>query len=150
MTDARFLFRLRNDPAVQANSFRSGVIAFADHRAWLDARLGDPAHRVRLFVVTVLRGEREVRIGQVRFDCERHSSKAEISISLAPSFRGRGFATPVLERALGRARPFARRVLARIKVDNEASVRSFLRANFRRHGGVRRRPAAHVVLVWRG
>jgi RimJ/RimL family protein N-acetyltransferase len=150
LADARFFFGLRNDPTLRANSFRSGVIAFADHRAWLGGRLGDPERRVRLFVVTAPRGEREVRMGQIRFDCDLRSRRAEISISLVPSFRGRGLATPIIERALPRARPFAGRVLACIKLENEASLRAFLKANFRRHGGIRRKPAPHVVLVWRG
>src|SRR5947199_326111 len=86
--DARFLFRLRNDPVTRANSFRNDPIRFADHRAWLVARLADPSRRVRLWIATLAQGERVVRVGQVRFDCDRRSSRAEISIALAASFRG--------------------------------------------------------------
>src|SRR5205814_1650629 len=98
---------------------------------------------------TLARGERVVRVGQVRFDCDRRSGRAEISISLAPSFRGRGLSTPILLSSLRRTPAFAGRILARVKVENLASLRAFLKANFRRHGGVRPRPAPHIVLLWR-
>jgi RimJ/RimL family protein N-acetyltransferase len=150
MADAKFLFRLRNDPTTRANSFSTSEIAFADHRAWLSTRLADPLRRVRLFVaVTVGQDLEEVPIGQVRFDFDGHPDRAEMSIALARSFRGRGLATPLLRRALGYAPAFVERVLARVRVENEISQKAFLKASFRRHGGVRATPAPHVVFVWR-
>ncbi len=149
MADARFLYELRNDPTTRANSFQTGEIRFADHRAWLLSRLADPERKVRLFVAIIeLAGRRPVPIGQVRFDSDRRD-RVEMSIALAARFRGRGLATPLLLRALGRAPRSAERVLARVRVENEISRKAFLKANFRRHGGVRARPARHVVLVWR-
>jgi RimJ/RimL family protein N-acetyltransferase len=148
MADARFLFRLRNDPTTRANSFSTGLIAFADHRAWLAARLSDPRRRVRLFVAMLTRPDRDVvPIGQVRFDFDGQAGRVEMSVAIARAFRGRGLAMPLLRRALQRAP--VDRVLARIRVENEVSQRAFLNASFRRHGGVRARPAPHVVLIWR-
>jgi RimJ/RimL family protein N-acetyltransferase len=150
MADARFLYELRNDPTTRANSFQTGEIKFVDHRAWLSARLADSERKVRLFVATMERaGRRPVPIGQVRFDCDGRHDRVEVSIALAARFRGRGLATPLLLCALRRAPPFAKRVLARVRVENEISRRTFLNANFRRHGGVRVQPARQIVLVWR-
>jgi len=147
LADARFLFRLRNDPVTRQSSFQAGRLRFSDHRAWLEARLSDPARRVRLWIALLVRPDgAALRIGQVRFDCDVRN-RAEISIALAPRFRGRGHATPLLVRALAKAP--AMRVLARIRVENEISQRAFAKAGFRRHGAVRPRPARHVVLLWR-
>ena len=150
LDDARFLFRLRNDPVTRQNSFQQGKLEFASHQAWLKARLADPGRRVKLFIASVPEtGGTAVPIGLVRFDGDERSKCAEISIALAPRFRGRGFAAPMLRRALGRTPPSVERVLARVRVENAASVRAFERADFRRHGGVRARPSPHFVLLWR-
>jgi len=150
LDDARFLFRLRNDAATRASSFHTGELRFADHRAWLSARLGDPERRTRLFVALVVgSGERPLPVGQVRFDYDGRARRAEISIALAARFRGRGLSTPLLLHALGRAPRGADRVLARVRVENAVSQRAFVKAGFRRHGGVRARPARHVVFLWR-
>jgi RimJ/RimL family protein N-acetyltransferase len=150
LADARFLFRLRNDPVTRQNSFQQRKLEFSDHRAWLRARLADPKRRVTLFIASVAGpGGATVPIGLVRFDGAERSNRAEISIALAARFRGRGFAAPMLRRALGRAPSWIERVLARVRVENAASVRAFERAEFRRHGGVRARPNPHFVLLWR-
>jgi RimJ/RimL family protein N-acetyltransferase len=44
---------------------------------------------------------------------------------------------------------FVQRVLARVRVENAASLKVFERAGFRRHGAVRKKPAPHVVLVYK-
>ncbi len=143
LSDARFLFRLRNDPVTRAASFRSDEIRFADHVDWLTARLRDPRRTTRLFVV--LLGDDAV--GQVRFDHEdRHD---EISVALVAGARGKGLGTSLLTRASEAAlRRGVPRVLARVKPDNEASIRAFERAGFRRSGALRKKPAPHVVLLY--
>jgi RimJ/RimL family protein N-acetyltransferase len=150
LADARFLYRLRNDPVTRQSSFQQGQLRFADHRAWLEARLTDPERRVRFWIALfVSPGRAAVPMGQVRFDQDGHRGRAEISIALAAAFRGRGWAAPLLRRALGRTPSSVERVLARIRVENAASLHAFFNADFRRHGGVRARPAPHFVLIWR-
>ncbi len=149
LSDARFLFRLRNDPVTRQSSFQTAPLRFTDHRVWLAARLSDPERRVRIWIALLSRPDRSpVRMGQVRFDCDEQG-RAEISIALAPRFRGRGMASPLLLRALAKAPASVQRVLARIRVENEISQKVFANAGFRRHGAVRPRPARHVVLLWR-
>jgi RimJ/RimL family protein N-acetyltransferase len=150
LADARFLFRLRNDPVIRQNSFQQGQLRFADHRAWLEARLTDPKRRVRFWIALfVSPGRAPVPMGQVRFDRDGHPGRAEISIALAAAFRGRGWAAPLLRRALGCTPSSVERVLARIRIENAVSLHAFLRVDFRRHGGVRASPAPHFVLLWR-
>jgi RimJ/RimL family protein N-acetyltransferase len=150
MDDARFLFRVRNDPVTRKNSFRQNELRYSDHRAWLASKLEDPKRRVRLFVALLVKGRGELEpIGQVRFDCDQRLARAEISIALAARFRGRGLATPLLVRALAQTPRALGRVLARVRVENTASLKVFERTGFRRHGAVRKRPAPHVVLVWK-
>ena len=70
-------------------------------------------------------------LGFVRFDVHYHY--AEVSINLNPRCRGKGFAKRCLTAALERfQREFRKptQIIARIKIDNEASQRLFTGAGF--------------------
>lgn len=149
LEDAAFLRRLRNDPITRAMSFRTSEVTRDEHLAWLRARLASRDATTKLWVA--LLGDRgsERRMGQVRLDVDPRGARAEISLAIAPRFRGRGLAVPLLCRALKHVPSSIERVLARIRVENTASLSAFRRAGFRRHAGVRKDPAPHLVLLWR-
>jgi len=92
--DEALLLDWANDPATRANSFNPDPIAAQDHHRWFSARLAAP-ERSRIFIAETMRA---VPFGQVRFDL-----KAEVWVidySIAPAFRGRGLAAPMLGRAV--------------------------------------------------
>ena len=70
-------------------------------------------------------------IGQARFD-QRSESVAEVSFSLAPAFRGRGFAAPAIRVATDAvfSESSLRILEAYVKPPNERSQRAFLRAGY--------------------
>lgn len=118
-----------NDDGVRRASFDSEWIPWDSHSAWFSARLADPA--TRLYVVEV-----EGRpAAQVRFDL-RGSREAEISVSVDPAARGRGVGTAAVRQACLRVagETGVRSILARVKVDNDASLRLFEKAGFRDDG----------------
>lgn len=130
--DARLLFEWVNDPVTRAQSFTQAAIAWEDHERWFARKLADT--RCLLFIAEDVQDR---PVGQVRFDLGDDGS-AVISVSIAPSFRGQGYAATAIARGCealrGRHGPLT--VLAYIRRDNLASQRAFLRAGFSAPVGV--------------
>lgn len=123
--DAALLHGWRDDPVTRGWSRDTGEVPYADHVAWL-RRVLESADRVLL--VAEHDGD---PAGTVRFDQE-DPGVWEVSITLAPEYRGRGMAGALLaagERALGERRQ-VRRVLATVHRENAASVALFERAGY--------------------
>jgi RimJ/RimL family protein N-acetyltransferase len=123
--DATLLLGWRNDPQTRAWARDPHPIAPGDHLAWLAAVLGSPA---RLLLVLDAGG---IPAGTVRFD-QRTGNRWEVSITVAPDYRGRGMAGSMLaiaEAELGhRVAPSA--LLAAVHQDNLRSHALFRRASY--------------------
>jgi RimJ/RimL family protein N-acetyltransferase len=130
LADAECLLRWRNDSAVRGVSFQQDEIQPDEHRAWLEHKLADPT--VQLFVASA----GETPVGQLRLEMAEQRT-VELHIALAPEARGRGLAAPLLTLAACERAPAlgATRVLARVKENNERSLRSFRSAGFRERAG---------------
>ncbi len=127
--DGQLLFAWANDPVVRQASFHSAPIEWNDHQRWFAAKLRDPGS-----VIYIGENRDGEPVGQVRFDLD--SERAVLSIAVAPGFRGRGWGKELLwfsVRKLVRA-GLARRIDAFVKPDNQASIRLFESADFRRVG----------------
>lgn len=122
--DSALLLEWRNDPVTRQWSIDRSAVAPADHERWLASVLADPGRH--LLVV-----EAPTPVGVVRFD-SCGEGEFEVSITVAPSARGRGIARPVLtaghEWLRGEAGPT--RVLARVRTGNAASWRLFEGAGY--------------------
>jgi RimJ/RimL family protein N-acetyltransferase len=125
-TDAAQLLAWRNDPATREASFTSHAVTLPEHQRWLAGRLNDPTSRLWIAVA----GEKQV--GQVRLDL-RSGGQAEISISVAPEYRARGYAVEMLAAANREAsrEGLAEEIVARVKPGNGASLALFARAGYR-------------------
>jgi RimJ/RimL family protein N-acetyltransferase len=91
--DGRLLWEWANDPAVRAVSFSSEPISWQQHWQWFNSKLSSPDC---IFYIAV--NLADLPIGQVRF--ERTGDEATISVSLAANFRGKGFGSSIIRRAL--------------------------------------------------
>ncbi|MGW4482859.1 GNAT family N-acetyltransferase [Amycolatopsis sp. NPDC004368] len=123
--DAELLLAWRNDPRTRQASRSSDVIALADHLRWLRGVLASPDRL--LLVISDDAGP----VGTVRFDREA-PGEWEVSITLAPSSRGRGLSRAVLaegEQALSE-RHDVRVLLAAVHEDNAASAALFERSGY--------------------
>lgn len=126
LDDAELLYRIRTDPATEVASFRPGPATMADHLEWLEDVLTMPAGRVALYVAE--RGG--VPVGTGRLD-RMDDGNAEVSITIAPEARGKGFAVPLLRALHGEAKRLGyARVVAEIKGSNVVSLRAFLSAGY--------------------
>ena len=141
--DCKLLWEWANDPEVRRSSFSVKPIAWNEHLAWFLNRLAD--QKSRMFIAT----EGGASIGQIRLD-RTSDHEAEIDISVAREKRGQGYASRLIERAAQEAFRDASlsRLHAFIRSANQASMRAFEKAEFRRAGTteVRGQEAVHYVL----
>jgi UDP-2,4-diacetamido-2,4,6-trideoxy-beta-L-altropyranose hydrolase len=123
--DAEPLLAWRNHPETRAASFQQDPIELDEHRAWLAQRLGDPD--CLLFVIE----PEGAPSGSVRLERES-DERAEIHIVVAPEASGKGLATLALREAseLAEDQLGVRLIRARVKAENESSVRAFRAAGF--------------------
>lgn len=122
--DAAVLLTWRNDATTRAMSIQAGEVSLADHTAWLAKALGSDDRK--LFVAI----HDGAAVGQIRLD-RVAGSTWEISITVAPSSRGKGLSSAMLTAAEGPAREIgAKRLVAVIKKGNDTSVRSFKGAGY--------------------
>ena len=123
MDDVGFLLRLRNDPAtVAASRQQRPVEEETDHLAWLAMAICNPAITLSIAVVESL------RVGTVRLDHREcpDGCATELSLTVAPSLRGRGLARQIILLAMD-ANPYqCRRWSAEVRRENIPSLRGFL------------------------
>lgn len=129
--DRQVLFDWANDPDTRAQAFESGPIGWEGHLDWLRTRLSDP-NCTRIFIAE---GDGGAQVGQIRFD--RSFDAAEIDYSVTPDERGSGLGVRLIESGCRRIHalwPDVPRVVALVKRENLASMKSFERAGFREVG----------------
>lgn len=123
-SDAAPLLAWRNDPETLRWSRGHQPVTEPVHLSWLHTALRDPD---RLLLVV----ESDCPVGTVRFD--RSAPRTwEVSITVAPTERGKGRAGPVLQmgEAALRARHGQVTILANVHEDNAASLALFRRAGY--------------------
>lgn len=128
--DARFLFDLRNDDDVRRASFSTDPVSWEQHTRWFQKKLA--GNDSVIFIVEIV----GVSAGQVRFDM-REDMEADINIAISRDFRGKGYGARMIKKASEQffaAFPKIRKIHAFIKPTNEASLKTFARAGFRRIG----------------
>lgn len=129
--DRGALWSQANDPEVRARAFHPAQIPWSSHLRWLRSRLDSPdclAFRAQLVGEDAAGAD----AGVVRFD-RTGAATWEITVAVAAEQRGRGLGAPLIAagcRALVAQRGRELSVLARIRPDNSASLRTFARAGF--------------------
>jgi len=130
--DMMFLFELRNDPAVRGVSFNTDEIDLNTHSGWFAKKLRD----ANCLILIIEDGGK--KIGQVRFDKDNNVQSAEVNIALTKEFRSRGYGSAALKMVCKHALEHfgVIKIIAHIKKDNAASLKSFAKAGFRIAGDV--------------
>jgi UDP-2,4-diacetamido-2,4,6-trideoxy-beta-L-altropyranose hydrolase len=127
--DCTLLWHWVNDPAVRTAAFHADPIPWSDHLQWFESRVH--SDRSVIFIAEAADG---TPVGQVRFDVNPGES-AEVDISVAREWRGRGLAAQILRLACdGYQAQAADTLVARIRPGNVASLRAFERAEFQQTG----------------
>ena len=92
LSDARLLFRWRNEKATRANSLHSEELIYEDHVRWLENVLGTTKAQYFFILMADL-----VPVGQIRLAVE--NKMALISYSIDAAHRGRGYGRTILQMA---------------------------------------------------
>ncbi len=118
--DQKFVLEVRNEDAVRANSLTDTV----KDDQWFRARMNDPSHLPYIIMVD---GE-NAGIASLQFVS---SITAEVSLAIAPAWRGKGLASRVIDELVAEGwKSGIERFLATVRGNNISSLRSFLREGF--------------------
>jgi RimJ/RimL family protein N-acetyltransferase len=123
--DADRLFAWRNDPVTRAAFRSTAPISREEHDRWMKFNVteGYAEH------VVLIAEMEEGAVGVVRFDANKKDvMEYEVSLTIAPEFRGFGFARDVLSRACDMIEDFA--LTAQIRTENAASQKAFRSCGF--------------------
>jgi RimJ/RimL family protein N-acetyltransferase len=126
--DARLLFNWRNDDLTRQVSFHSEKISWEEHIVWYNNLLSSASRQI--FIGEVLPDRSPC--GQVRFHL-LSPEEAEISIVIAPEWRGKGLGKKIISAGVGKyleEKPDVKTIIARIKPENAASKKVFHAAGF--------------------
>ena len=141
--DFRMIWEWANDPAARANSFECSPIPWEQHKEWCESKMNNT--NCSFWVAS---NHNREQVGVVRFD--HHDGEANISVSVAPHARGRGYGRKIIESACDRVfrSSAANLIRALIKPANKASIKAFERAGFHRDVGikVKGQPAEQYLL----
>jgi RimJ/RimL family protein N-acetyltransferase len=141
--DCRLLWEWANDREVRASAFSPDPIPWEEQVRWFMRKLHDPS--CSLFIAV---DNEDTPLGQVRFDIVR-DGEAEIDVSIDRDKRGLGYGALLLSKAVKEVFRLThiRAVHAFIKPNNEASMRAFERAGFKRLSieNVRGNVAVHYI-----
>lgn len=123
--DMLLVFNWANDQLSRANSYFSEPIALETHKAWFKKKLQDKHALIYIAEVG------QMPAGMVRYDIS--DNDATVGILVAEDFRGKGLAADFLT---GTAQLYFKEntkpVLAYIKEENTASIRSFEKAKYKK------------------
>lgn len=118
--DMELLYRWVNDPETRRNSFTQHEISREEHEEWFAGMMRDP-NRIQYILM-----DGDVSVGQIRIDIM--DEVAQISYSIAPNERGKGFGQRIIGLAKNEIKkeyPFVRTLEAAVKPQNAASISCF-------------------------
>jgi RimJ/RimL family protein N-acetyltransferase len=121
--DAAMLLRWRNDPETRRNSIRTEEVSQEEHAKWVQDRI--LIHTGSVLIADI----DNVSVGVVRMDWNDSDDACDLSFTVAPEHRGKGYGFAMVARALEQIRGDVR-VTALVKLSNEASRRIFEKLGF--------------------
>lgn len=126
LEDSTDLLVWRNDPLTRENSFNPLPVSQEEHDKWFSDSLGDSDRTIFI----ALNSSRE-KIGQIRFD--RKGEIAEVDVTVAPDYRGRGYGCAIIEEGSSHyvETHAVRHLVAKVKKGNTPSMRAFQKAGFK-------------------
>jgi RimJ/RimL family protein N-acetyltransferase len=126
--DSGMLYEWRNDPETRANSRDTAHVDATAHARWFRRSQMNP-DRMICIAETGMAG---VPVAVIRLD-RRADNSFELSWTVAPEHRGKGYGTEVLKRFIAEL-PRPVRLYAEIKPSNLASLKMAERAGMQQQG----------------
>ncbi len=134
--DMEQLFLWANDKKVRENSFSTAPIPYGEHRDWYGKKLKEEGTQIYIFC------DSHLEVGTLRL--EFGTGGVEISYSIAPEYRGRGYGRELISLAEQEVRRWMGKnegegisgkvvIKAQVKPGNQASKRIFKEAGYEVH-----------------
>lgn len=123
--DVELLFKWVNDLGTRSNSFDPHMISWEEHKNWFEGMIRDPKQ------ISYIMMHKDTPVGQIRFNLSENI--AEISYSIAPQERGKGYGKLIIHLAVMKIKsdyPEITKIRALVKPRNEASILCFERNGF--------------------
>lgn len=124
--DSSLLLEWRNEAETRAMGHNTAPVKPDEHAEWFDRSLKSDKRLLYIYEAD------KTAVAVVRFDLEDDAAK--VSLTVAPSQRGKNLATPAMDAGLAAMAlewPHVRYVVAYIKPDNVRSIRMCERSGFR-------------------
>ncbi|MCL6472861.1 MAG: GNAT family N-acetyltransferase [Firmicutes bacterium] len=123
--DLMLLYGWANDPLTRKMSLNKGTVSLETYYKWFNIYLHDD--NILFLIVEGLDKEDWIPIAQVRLHAD-----GEISFSVAKDYRGKGLAARIIINAIEFAKSCfpVNCIVAKVKKDNLASIKSLERAGF--------------------
>lgn len=124
--DSEILFEWRNNPEIFKYSLNPNKVSLENHQNWFRKILKDSQCVFYMCIVN------DTRCGSVRYHLSEDGTEAEVSISVAPEFWGRGIASSMLSHTENclKAETNVTVINATVLNDNKASMKLFSKAEF--------------------
>lgn len=125
--DMMLLFQWANDPLVRQTAFHTKPILIEDHKKWFSSKLNNSG--TKMFILE----ERQIPVGQIRFDLEEVEGVYYIDYSISEKYRGKGLGKKILLLGLKSHESFNQEKLiyrAFVKKNNQASIKCFTSVGF--------------------
>ena len=127
LKDSKIIFEWRNDELTRTMSHTTDIVDWEGHSAWFASSL---ENKNRLLLMCEIKNDSK-KIAVVRFDV--NSTRALVSINLAPEMRGKGISKQCLREAITGFKyefPQVTDLDAEVKLRNIASQRLFESVGF--------------------
>ena len=124
--DKDILLEWRNNPEVYRFALNPAPVSKENHDIWFMKALNNPD---LFFYMGLVDGK---KCGSVRYDLLQNKTEAEVSISLAPEFWGKGVAFELMQlgEVLLKKESLVKIVHATVLNENKASMKLFERSSF--------------------
>ena len=125
--DSINLFNWRNDEITRKNSFNTEIIKWEEHKKWFKSVLNNPLRD--LYILS----DDSVPIGTIRFDKNEKLNCAEISITISPRNRRKGYGVEAIKKfsLIYLKENNLNYIFAEIKPDNLISIDTFINAGYK-------------------
>lgn len=124
--DMKAVFELSNDSLVRLNSFNQEKISWENHQTWFENKINN-----KNCLFYIVKNEENNLISQVRID-KINPAEGDISISVSPLFRGKGYGAKILKMVSEKAssEQNIKKINAYIKNENITSQKMFEKAGY--------------------
>lgn len=138
--DMDLLYAWANDKEVRQNSFSSEPIAYPIHQKWFREKMQE--ENSHLFILC----QEQQNIGMLRLDME--GKKAVISYSIAAEYRNMSYGEKLIflaEQKVRQSFPEIELLMAKVKADNQASNRIFVKSGYEKKEEQRTEDGKHEI-----